>query len=124
MKARSRFSSIPKKRFRMPEAGTARADWSVGRVVGELRRLGSRRNVEGMARYGIRAKKVFGVSKPKLDALAREIGTNHSLGLALWATGIQDAKILAGLTSEPGTVMGSQMAYWVHDFFAGDSCDA
>src|ERR1700676_1501423 len=123
MKARSRFSSIPKKRFRMPEAGTARAVWTVGRRVGALRRLGSRRNVEGMARYGIRAKKVFGVSKPKLDALARKIGKNHSLGLALWATGIQDAKILAGLISEPGKVTGSQMELWVHDFDNWDSCD-
>jgi hypothetical protein len=35
------------------------AEWSVGRVVGELRGLGTKRNVEGMARYGIRAKKVF-----------------------------------------------------------------
>ena len=91
MKARSQSSSIRTKRFSEPAARAKRADWSVGRVVGELRRLGSRRNVEGMARYGIRAAKVFGVSKPKLDALARKIGKNHDLGLALWSTGIQDA---------------------------------
>jgi 3-methyladenine DNA glycosylase AlkD len=103
--------------------GMAAAEWSVGRVVGELRRLGTRRNVEGMARYGIRAKKVFGVSKPKLDALARKIGKNHALGLALWSTGIQDAKILAGLISEPGKVTASQMELWVRDFDNWDSCD-
>jgi 3-methyladenine DNA glycosylase AlkD len=123
MKARSQSSSIRTKRFREPAARTGRADWNVARVVGELRRLGSRRNVEGMARYGIRASKVFGVSKPKLDALARKIGKNHSLGLALWSTGIQDAKILAGLISEPGNVTGSQMELWVRDFDNWDSCD-
>jgi len=123
MKARSQSSSIRTKRFSEPVARTERADWNVERVVGELRRLGRRRNVEGMARYGIRAKKVFGVSKPKLDALARKIGKNHALGLELWSTGIQDAKILAGLISEPDRVTGSQMEAWAQDFDNWDSCD-
>ena len=98
-------------------------EWSVGRTVAELRRLGAKRNVEGMARYGIRAKKVFGVSKPNLDALARKIGKNHALGLKLWSTGIQDAKILAGLVSEPAKVTAAQMELWVRDFDNWDSCD-
>jgi|HubBroStandDraft_2_1064218.scaffolds.fasta_scaffold113684_1 3-methyladenine DNA glycosylase AlkD len=123
MKARSRSSSIPTKRFNESAARTSREVWSVGRVVDELRRLGSRRNVEGMAHFGIRAEKVFGVSKPKLDALARQIGKNHALGLALWSTGIQDAKILAGLISEPGKVTAAQMELWVRDFDNWDSCD-
>ena len=119
MKARSRSLSIRTKR----SDRSARAEWSVGRVVAELRRLGTKRNVEGMARYGIRAKKVFGDSKPKLDSLAKEIGKNHALGLELWSTGIQDAKILAGLISEPEEVTGAQMELWVRDFDNWDSCD-
>jgi len=119
MKGRSRSSSIRTKR----SDKSARAEWSIGSTVGELRRLGTKRNVEGMARYGIRAEKVFGVSKPKLDALARKIGKNHALGLELWSTGIQDAKILAGLISEPGKVTASQMELWVRDFDNWDSCD-
>jgi len=119
MKGRSRSSSIRTKR----SDKRARAEWSIGSIVGELRRLGTKRNVEGMARYGIRAEKVFGVSKPKLDALARKIGKNHALGLELWSTGIQDAKILAGLISEPGKVTASQMELWVRDFDNWDSCD-
>ena len=123
MKARSRSSSIRTKRFNKSAAQATRKGWSVGRVVGELRRLGTKRNVEGMARYGIRAKKVFGVSKPKLDGLAKKIGKNHALGLALWSTGIQDAKILAGLISDPGKVTASQMESWARDFDNWDSCD-
>jgi 3-methyladenine DNA glycosylase AlkD len=119
MKARSRSSSIQTKR----SDRNTRAEWGVKRVVAELRRLGTKRNVEGMARYGIRAKKVFGVSKPKLDALARKIGKNHDLGLKLWSTGIQDAKILAGLICEPEKVTSAQMELWVRDFDNWDSCD-
>jgi 3-methyladenine DNA glycosylase AlkD len=114
---------MPTRQIKKNGESVRTAEWNVERVVAELRRLGTKRNVEGMARYGIRAAKVFGVSKPKLDALAREIGKNHSLGLALWATGIQDAKILAGLISEPGKVTASQMELWVRDFDNWDSCD-
>src|SRR5258707_15683406 len=99
------------------------AEWDVERVVAELRRLGTKHNVEGMAHYGIRAKKVFGVSKPKLDAFAKKIGKNHALGLRLWSTGIQDAKILAGMICEPGKVTAAQMELWVRDFDNWDSCD-
>src|SRR5260221_11865758 len=99
------------------------AEWDVERVVAELRRLGTKHNVEGVARYGIRAKKVFGVSKPKLDALAKKIGKNHALGLKLWSTGIQDAKILGGMISEPEEATGAQMELRVRDCNNWDSCD-
>jgi 3-methyladenine DNA glycosylase AlkD len=123
MKAPSRSSSIRTNRFKKSAAQLTREEWNVGRIVAELRRLGTKHNVEGMARYGIRAKKVFGVSKPKLDALAKRIGKNHALGLELWSTGIQDAKILAGLISEPEKVTSGQMELWVRDFDNWDSCD-
>ena len=123
MKARSRSSLIRTKRFKKSAGQPTREEWNVGRIVAELRRLGTKHNVEGMARYGIRAKKVFGVSKPKLDALAKRIGKNHALGLELWSTGIQDAKILAGLISEPDKVTSAQMELWVRDFDNWDSCD-
>jgi 3-methyladenine DNA glycosylase AlkD len=98
-------------------------DWTAKTAVEELRRLGTKRNVEGMARFGIRAVKVYGVSKPKLDELAKKIGKNHELGLELWATGIHDAKILAGMISEPGRVTAAQMELWVRDFDNWDTCD-
>lgn len=79
--------------------------------------------MEGMARFGIRAVKVFGVSKPKLDALAGKIGRNHELALELWATGIHDAKILAGMIDEPAKVTPAQMEKWVRDFDNWDTCD-
>ena len=103
--------------------GAEKQNWSAEGVIEELRRLGTRENVEGMARFGIRAVDVFGVSKPKLDALAKRIGKNHELGLALWATGNHDAKILAGMISEPKRVTPAQMENWVRDFDNWDTCD-
>lgn len=97
--------------------------WTVVSAVDELKRHGEKRNVEGMARFGIRAKKVCGVSKPKLDEIAKRIGKNHALGLKLWNTGIHDARLLGVLISEPRLVTSRQMERWVRDFDNWDVCD-
>ena len=76
-----------------------------------------------MARFGIRAKVVYGVSKPKLDEIVKRIGKNHALGLALWETGIHDARLLGMLISRPEEVTKEQMERWVRDFDNWDVCD-
>lgn len=42
-------------------------------VLSRLKECGSARHVEGMQRYGIVAKKAYGVSAPELRALAKQI---------------------------------------------------
>jgi 3-methyladenine DNA glycosylase AlkD len=76
-----------------------------------------------MARFGVRAKRVYGVAKPAMDELARKIGKDHNLALELWATGVHDARILAGMLDEPARVTGAQMERWVRDFDNWDVCD-
>ena len=97
--------------------------WTVESALRQLERHGKKRNVEGMARFGIRAKLVYGVSKPKLDEIVKRIGKNHALGLALWETGIHDARLLGMLISRPEEVTKEQMERWVRDFDNWDVCD-
>jgi len=124
MKARSRSSSIRTTRSdRRPAEQRKVGDWTCPRALEELRALGERRNVQGMARFGIRAKIVYGVAKPKMDALARRIGKDHQLALELWASGVHDARILAGLIDLPREVSSAQMEGWVRDFDNWDVCD-
>jgi len=80
-------------------------------------------NVAGMARYGITAKKVYGMSTPALKKLAREIGKDHALAQQLWATEILEARALAGLVDEPDRVTERQMERWVKDFDSWAVCD-
>jgi len=47
---------------------------------------------------------VFGVLLGKLRGLAEELGTNHGLGLELWATGNHEARILACMLLEPAAL--------------------
>ena len=124
MKARSQSSLTPTKRSEVanPIAAPSRV-WTVERAIRELRRRGERRNIEGMARFGIRSELVLGVAKPMLDALARKIGRNHELSLRLWATGIHDVRLLAMLISEAEKVTAAQMESWVRDFDNWDVCD-
>ena len=117
MRARSRSSSIPTKRSKLTPA------WTWRQCLGELRRLGSRKNVEGMAQFGIRAKKVCGVSKPKMDILARRVGKSHALALQLWRSGVHDARILAGMVDDAKFVTAAQMDRWVRGFDNWDVCD-
>ena len=124
MKARSPSLSIPTKRSKSRRAApNAGETWTVRRVLAELKRRGTRRNVEGMARFGIRVTKVYGVPTPALQALARKIGKNHALGLALWDTGIHDAKALAGLICDPRQVTAALMEQWGRDFENWADCD-
>lgn len=97
--------------------------WTCARLLAELTALGEKRNIEGMAHFGIVAKKVLGVSKPRMDELARRVGRNHALALELWRTGVHDARILAGMIDEPERVTSAQMDEWVRDFDNWDVCD-
>jgi 3-methyladenine DNA glycosylase AlkD len=92
-------------------------------IVSELESLADPANVAGMARYGINPENTLGVSIPRLRAMAKEIGRDHALALELWASGIHEARILAGLVDDPAMVAAAQLERWVGDFDSWDVCD-
>ena len=47
---------------------------------------------------------VFGVLMGKIRGLAQALGTDHALGLELWATGNHEARILACMLLDPGAL--------------------
>lgn len=98
-------------------------NFSVDYVIKRLKSLSNPEAIEGMARYGINPDKNLGVSIPDLRQIAREIGKNHQLANELWATGIHDARILAGMIGQPNKVTEKQMEQWVGDFDSWDVCD-
>ncbi len=76
-----------------------------------------------MVRFGVHVKKAHGISMPVLHKLAREIGTDHRLAQQLWASGIHEARILAGMMDDPAEVTPQQMERWARDFNAWDVVD-
>jgi 3-methyladenine DNA glycosylase AlkD len=99
---------------------------TVREVLAYLEKRGSRRNVDGMARYGIVTKsdKVFGVSVETLRELGKKCGRDHALASALWKTGWYEARMLTAFVDEPAKVTPAQMDRWAKDFDNWAICDA
>ncbi len=95
----------------------------VKQIVEQLKSRSNLKAVEGMARYGIVSKKVFGVCTPTLRLMAKEIGKNHELAIELWATNIFDARVIAMMVEDPNTISEKQVNEWVKDFDNWAICD-
>ncbi len=89
-------------------------------ITTRLESLCSPENAAGMARFGIKTKKAFGISAPVLKQYAKEVKKQavdrHALALELWETGIYDARAVAFLIDDPKKVTRKQMDAWAADF--------
>jgi len=92
-------------------------------IVAGLKKHSSKKNREGMSRFGINTGNAFGISIPIIRKTAKEIGKNHELALELWKTKNHEARILAGMIDDAAKVTEKQMEEWVRDFDSWDLCD-
>jgi 3-methyladenine DNA glycosylase AlkD len=93
-------------------------------VLAQLKAAGSAKGVEGMARYGITARKAYGVSGPALAKIARETGRDHALARELRRSGVFEARGLAALVAEPKKLKEEEMDAWVQEFENWADCDS
>jgi len=77
----------------------------------------------GMARFGIAGERRLGLSMPAMRRIARTLGRDHDLALQLWATGVPDARIVAGMVADPARLTSRQMDAWAQGFESWDVCD-
>ena len=105
---------------------------SANDIIVRLKSMGSARNVEGMARFGISTEGTLGIGVTTLRSFASPIrkelrkdpeGT-HALAADLWATGIHEARQLAVMLDPPPLVTPAQMDAWIADVDSWDVCDA
>ncbi len=88
----------------------------VDAALRSLESLGTKTTRDGMARYGIVAKKAFGVPVGQIKALGKSIGRDHELALALWETEWYEARMLTSFVDDPARVTVAQMDRWCRDF--------
>lgn len=100
-----------------------KTDSQIVDILAELRALGSEADRAGMARYGINVDNAFGVSIYELRRIAKRLGSDHELALALWATGNHEARLLACFVDDPAMVTEEQVEAWALDFDSWDICD-
>lgn len=79
-----------------------------------LERKGKAQTRKLYLRHGY-AEPLFGVSFANLNALKKQIKTDHSLAEALWKTGNADARILATMVADPTKVTMELGNRWVRE---------
>jgi 3-methyladenine DNA glycosylase AlkD len=109
-------------------------------IIKKLESLKNPKNVDGMARFGIRPKvKVFGVPVPEIrkiakeikksmgsrasHRLAKEIKKDHQLALKLFDSGIHEARLLATMIADVEKLTGGQIEKWIKTFDSWDIVD-
>lgn len=96
------------------------------RLAEALQRIRAQARPEALgalARFAIGGEGRLGLSVPQMRAVARQLGRDHALALALWDTAIPDAQIVAGLIAEPAKLTLAQMDHWTRGMPAWDVCD-
>ncbi|MDB5424640.1 MAG: alkylation repair enzyme [Phenylobacterium sp.] len=76
-----------------------------------------------MARYGVPSDNALGVTMADMKVLAKQLGKNHELAAALWATEVYEARMVTSFVDEPSRVTPSQMDRWCRDFDNWGICD-
>ena len=77
-----------------------------------------------MARYAIPSDHAYGVAMKDIKALGTMLGRNQRLAVALWATGVYQARMLASFVGDPARLTAAQMERWCKDFDNWAFCDA
>ena len=97
---------------------------TVDEVMRELHSIARPDQLGGMARYGITVDRALGgIPVPYLRSMAKRLRPDHSLALALWRTGVHEARILASMVDDPARVTERQMESWARAFDSWDVCD-
>jgi 3-methyladenine DNA glycosylase AlkD len=92
-------------------------------IVTRLKKLGSQKGLDSMARFAIVTDNAFGISVEQIRKVAKEIGRDHALAQELWDTGWYEARMLAAFVDDPAEVTPKQMNAWVADFDNWAICD-
>ncbi len=107
-----------------PKANRRVSKADVQAVLATLKRLSKPRIREEMSsRYGIVTKDAYGVRMRDMQDVAKKLGRNHALALALWDTGNCEARTIAAFVAEPERLTPMLMDRWCHDFDNWAICD-
>ncbi|MEE9404470.1 MAG: DNA alkylation repair protein [Algisphaera sp.] len=95
------------------------------KTIGALERLADPGKVViKQEKFGITADHSLGIYHGDLKVLAKEIGTDHDLALALMKAGIYEARLLGSKVVDPGRVTPALMDQWAVGFENWEICDS
>lgn len=92
-------------------------------VLQQLRAHGSEEHRASKARLGVPLTSALGVPLPVIRQMGKELGHHQQLALALWQSGLHEARLLAALVAEPDKVTVKLIETWLKDIVSWDLCD-
>jgi 3-methyladenine DNA glycosylase AlkD len=120
----SRKATATKRARRADTGGTpAKIDEQVAEVLAALMKLGNKQTRDSLPRYGIFVEDAFGVPVSEMQAVAKRIGRNHDLAMALWDTGRYEPRMVAAFLADPALLTSADMDRWCRDFDNWGICD-
>lgn len=81
-------------------------------VMEALKAKGKPSAAQTYRRHGV-TEETFGVSYADLGALVKRLGTDHELALALFATGVHEAQVLATKIADPEQMTRREIEQWL-----------
>ena len=75
-------------------------------------------------KFGIKADTSWGVYQKDLSQIAKRIGKNTELGIALFDTGLYDARLLSSHLCKPVEITENLLEKWVSKFNTWEICDS
>src|SRR5580658_4278649 len=97
---------------------------TTNQILKRLRVAGTAANVAGMARYGTRPAKAYGVATPTIRAIAKDLRGDTELASALWSTNVLEARMLATMIADPLAIPEQEVERWVREFDCWSVCDS
>jgi len=98
-------------------------DPRVADALSWLKKRASKSVRDGMSRYAIPNDHALGVKMGDIQQLAKRLGRDHALALALWETGVYEARMLCAYVDDPAKVTRAQMHAQALDFDNWAVCD-
>jgi 3-methyladenine DNA glycosylase AlkD len=99
------------------------ADPRVAGALTWLKKHCSKSVRDGMLRFAIPNHDALGVRMGDIQKLGRQLGRDHALALALWKTGVYEARMLCAYVDEPARVTPAQMDRQARAFDNWAICD-
>jgi len=89
-----------------------------------LKKHSTRATRDGMARYAIPSDNAYGVAMKDIKVLGKQLEKRNDLAIALWNTGVYEARMLTSFVADPALLTSTQMDRWCKDFDNWAICDA
>lgn len=97
--------------------------YTVDKIITTLKQMATPQAKASREYFGITGVNSFGLTTPQIRSVAKKIGTNHDIALALWKTGNHEAKHIAAMIADVNMLDNRLMELWIKDFNSWDIVD-